>query len=91
MLTYFAVDVPLYVDIVVSIFAGTWPIAGFTAWWFFHVISKTNHREDYEKGSFAMRVVACIGCVLLGWAIYSAFLTPPARAELAEIYPARPP
>ena len=91
MLMFLGVQTPLYIDIVVSIFGITWAPAGFTAWWFFHMISKTNHSERYAEGSFAMRVVVCIICVLLGWGIYLVFLVSPARVELAEIYSARPP
>lgn len=91
MFSLFGVEVPAYVDIIVSTLAVTWPFAGFAAWWFARKISLARYPKNYANVPFAMHLAICAGCVALGWFFYLVFLASSARTDLREINKARPP
>lgn len=92
MLGFFGVQVPMYVEIIVTTFAVTSPLAGLTSWWFFRQISLTYHPKNYADTSFAMHLFVCVSCIVFGWFMYAVFLASPSRTDLRKIYDkARPP
>ncbi|OGG55740.1 hypothetical protein A3D71_00835 [Candidatus Kaiserbacteria bacterium RIFCSPHIGHO2_02_FULL_55_20] len=86
MLWFFGVEVPMYIEIVVTTLAITWPFAGFTIWWFFRRISLTDHPQSYADTPFAMHLFVCVSCTVFGWLIYAVFLASDARADLRRIH-----
>ncbi len=91
MLWLLGISSPLYVDIIATTTAVTWPVAGFIMGWFliFGVVRR-RYPERFKAESFATHVVALATCVLLGWVFYGLVMVSASRVEIRELYPARP-